>query len=138
MAVSPAPTPAPLAARNHQGKRIKLQQDKVERAAFGKNDILLGPFEASEEEEVDVLRREIGLDTNSIKRGYAAENAKAWLLKQQKRQSPKKMERRQTTAEQRCFVGNSQLSCYPTAGVQIDQGTWSKVSCTELCILGSN
>ncbi|KAK0563873.1 hypothetical protein OC844_001999 [Tilletia horrida] len=36
------------------------------------------------------------------------------------------LERRQTAAEEKCYVGNAQLSCYPTSGLQIPQGTWSK------------
>ncbi|PWN50857.1 hypothetical protein IE53DRAFT_379414 [Violaceomyces palustris] len=33
---------------------------------------------------------------------------------------------RQTAAEEQCFVGNEQLSCYPTEGSQIVQDTWSR------------
>lgn len=128
MPASPDPTPAPLVARSHQPKRIKLQQDEVKRAIFEERDILLGPFEARAEGDLEALCREIGLDSDSIKRGLAVDNAKAWLARHEREGGPKKMTKRQTTAEQRCFVGNSQLSCYPTAGMQVDQGTWSKVS----------
>jgi hypothetical protein len=36
--------------------------------------------------------------------------------------------KRQTAEEQRCFVGNDQLSCFPTADTRVTQGTWSRVS----------
>lgn len=36
--------------------------------------------------------------------------------------------KRQTQAEQTCFVGNDQLSCYPNSGTEVVQDRWSKVS----------
>ncbi|KAN0064332.1 hypothetical protein ACQY0O_002527 [Thecaphora frezii] len=36
------------------------------------------------------------------------------------------LERRQTTAQEQCFVGNEDLSCYPTAGTQIVQNHWAR------------
>ena len=38
------------------------------------------------------------------------------------------IEKRQTAEQERCYVGNDQLSCYPTAGTDLVQGQWSRVS----------
>lgn len=107
------------------------QDELAERALAREEDILLGPFTARKAKDVDALRREIGLDKDSVERGRAADNAKAWLSKQRrenkKRTVSDRLSKRQTEKEQECFVGNNKLSCYPTTGLQVKQGTWSRV-----------
>lgn len=36
------------------------------------------------------------------------------------------LSKRQTAAQERCFVGNDQLSCYPTANTTVLQNAWSR------------
>lgn len=123
-APAPAPTRAPLPMSKNHPRHFRLQEEDAQ-PELGQEDIVLGPFKVKSEHEVDALRREIGLDRDSIKRGDAGHNAKLWLSKQGKR---RQLEKRQNAAEQECFVGNNQLSCYPTAGLRVNQGTWSRVS----------
>ncbi|UZJ56739.1 hypothetical protein CBS101457_006059 [Exobasidium rhododendri] len=133
---SPAPTAAPLYGRNHGDVKIRLRgEDIKERLEQGGglvtgDDFVLGPFEARNEGDVEALRREMGLSRDSTSGVDAALNAKAWLSRQRQQRAGivKKRDfgKRQTTAEQDCFVGNDQLSCYPTSGLQVDQGTWDR------------
>lgn len=50
-----------------------------------------------------------------------------WMARGQSRPSEhSSKQRRQTAAEEACYVGNQDLSCYPTAGTSIAQNTWSR------------
>lgn len=134
---SPAPTVAPLARGEASGVglKVKVRGEQLAERLVGRglgDTIVLGPFEARGEQDVDALRKEIGLDTVNVKGGNAAQNAKHWLASQQQAGLPgdrMTVKKRQTAEEEECFVGNDQLSCYPPSGQQVKQGTWSKVSC---------
>jgi hypothetical protein len=135
------PTAAPVAKRgNSRGKKLRLRENDLKdifmerggRLSEGYDDIILGPFEARNDREVELLRKEIGLDADNIEGGRAVERAGNWLKRQQRQdptlQNQKERKKRQTAEEQQCFVGNDQLSCYPTSGLRVNQGTWSRVS----------
>jgi hypothetical protein len=140
---SPAPTAAPVVvprdAKTPVMAKLRIREDEVKArlkkrgGMMSSNDIVLGPFRGRSKEEVEALKREIGLDLNNIKRSDAAFNAQQWL-KREGQQEGSILERslgiqkRQTADEQSCFVGNGKLSCYPTTGLHVEQGTWSKVS----------
>lgn len=103
----------------------------------GDDSILLGPFMVRNKADIEHLRHEIGLRPNDFRRREAAHNARMWLERQQDgagedrsggmEEAIAPLLRRQTREEQRCFVGNEQLSCYPTSGTRITQGEWGKV-----------
>ena len=134
---SPAPTVAPLARgeANGAGLKVRVREEQLGERLVGRglgDTIVLGPFEARGEQDVDALRKEIGVDTVNVKEGSAAPNARRWLASQQQAGLPggkMTVKKRQTTEEEECFVGNDQLSCYPPSGQQVKEGTWSKVSC---------
>jgi hypothetical protein len=140
----PAPTAAPTSPTNRKigGTRLRLRRDEVEKrlehrgGLLNGGDVVLGPFEARNDYDVEALRKEIMLHGDSSSKGVGASNAKAWLKRRQQQDvtfpGSSHLGERQTAAEQECYVGNDQLSCYPTSGLEVDQGTWSKVSLFDL------
>lgn len=109
---------------------------------------ILGPFMARSEEDVLAVKRALILEQRSaagwIQRRRDIEPRQDELLpgpvkideQDEPQQSAEEMLfRRQTDAENTCYVGNEFLSCYPTSGIQVVQGTWSKVRKTTKEIL---
>ncbi|PWN89221.1 hypothetical protein FA10DRAFT_138582 [Acaromyces ingoldii] len=122
-----------------------LEDDKGKRAQG--EDIVLGPFYARSQEDVERMRRQVGIDRRALQDGEAVGNAKRYMQEEDAAarnlllerdwyraraaehevQEHRLLTKRQTEAEQQCFVGNEKLSCYPTANTRVDQGTWSKL-----------
>ncbi|KAK0550911.1 hypothetical protein OC846_003481 [Tilletia horrida] len=74
-----------------------------------------------------------GLSSNKVRRQQQQQQQSGSLdalhnqdLVARSRQDDELLEERQTADEERCYVGNAQLSCYPTSNLQVAQGTWSK------------
>ncbi|KAJ1022393.1 hypothetical protein NDA13_005301 [Ustilago tritici] len=119
---APAPAPAPTTPPTRRGphepehrlvpadefnKRLSENQERAQ-----KREEILGPFWARDMDQV-----------LQIKRDVLRRRSKRQLVDQPE-QSP--IQRRQTAGEERCYVGNEDLSCYPDAGTTIAQNTWSK------------
>lgn len=125
----PAPTAAPLLARSVaevEHKMRRRQQDDVLSPSNNREDaVILGPFHARTEKDILALRKETGTEGKDLLNGQAYLNAKAWLRQQGDKKGM--MYKRQTSADQACFVGNNRLSCYPQSGMRFEQDTWGKV-----------
>ncbi|CAD6933238.1 unnamed protein product [Tilletia laevis] len=65
----------------------------------------------------DLLRRSTDLDTSP---------ESEWVKIRANEDMSAEMEQRQTEDQEKCYVGNAQLSCYPTAGLEVPQGRYSK------------
>ncbi|KAJ1025117.1 hypothetical protein NDA16_002623 [Ustilago loliicola] len=124
-APAPAPTTPPTRRNPHEPEHRVVPADEFNRRLLEneesaeKREEILGPFWARDMDQVvqikcDVLRRR-------AKRQLADEPKVQPRSAQQSR-----IQRRQTAAEETCFVGNEDLSCYPNAGTTIAQNTWSK------------
>lgn len=132
------PQVTPL-SRRAPGDPVKVRIDRKEwrdiqrrrdlmPGSEGHREIILGPFFAKDEEDVQILQRHMGLDRQSVLQGKALSNARAWLQRRKILEEESDLYSRQTEAEQECFVGNDQLSCYPTSGTKFIQGQWGRVS----------
>ncbi|KAJ8606854.1 hypothetical protein MRB53_040664 [Persea americana] len=119
----PAPTAAPFIAR-HQ-IQMQLQDEKWQTPDGTSNDaIAIGPFHPNSNEEIAELRKELGAGGQDLFNGRTLASSRSRLRKEEKGKMV--MFKRQTSAEQACFVGNNRLSCYPSDGMRFEQGTWGK------------
>lgn len=96
------------------GKRL-LEQES---SADGKEEVL-GPFWARDMDQVMEIKREV-LQRRAKRRLDWQPRAKSRPTEQ------RAIQRRQTPAEETCYVGNQDLSCYPTSNTTIVQNTWSR------------
>ncbi|SJX64789.1 uncharacterized protein SRS1_15212 [Sporisorium reilianum f. sp. reilianum] len=118
-APAPAPTAPPTRRNQHEPDHILIRADDFDQrlrqhgAQAAERERILGPFWARDMDQVMQIKRDV------VQRGLGA-NPQSDASEHSKRQ------RRQTAAEETCFVGNEDLSCYPTAGTTIVQNNWSR------------
>lgn len=124
-AAAPVPTPPPTRRSQHEPEHLQLRADDFDQriqhhqADAAKREQILGPFWARDMDEVMLIKRDV-LKQNS------SPNSE-WMPRGQSSSSKQgDIQRRQTEAEQRCYVGNDELSCYPTANTTIVQNDWSR------------
>lgn len=95
-----------------EGQQVELKRNAIEHLHGG-----FGEFEIRRGDQMDLDSRDLlGEEQEELElRGQEDESYSDWV-------------KRQTQAEQTCFVGNEHLSCYPTTGTEVVQDRWSKVS----------
>lgn len=130
----------PAASVNARRDSTTPLQDRTDEAA--PRDVeFVGPFVARTEDSARRVRRQV---VEARKRGVRVQDAVEDALRGQEEvvspaemeerqgwadeDSSPSMEERQTSAEEECYTGNQNLSCYPTNTTTVAQGTWSKVS----------
>lgn len=124
-APAPAPTAPPTRRSQHEPEHLLVPADEFDKRLLqhepgaAQREHILGPFWARDMDQVMEIKRHV------LER--RANRNLEWMPRAQSRsseQAPK--QRRQTPAEETCYVGNQDLSCYPTAGTTIVQNNWSR------------
>lgn len=126
-AAAPAPTVPPTRRSQHEPEHVRIPAHDFDRrvsqhgadAVQANSEHILGPFWARDIHQVMAIKRDV-LHNPTYQ-------PNEWLPRAEPGSSlPNSIQRRQTEAEQRCYVGNDELSCYPTAGTTVVQNTWSR------------
>ncbi|EST09290.2 hypothetical protein PSEUBRA_000878 [Kalmanozyma brasiliensis GHG001] len=116
VAPASAPTPPPTRRRQHEPEHIQVRAEDFDKRALqhqadaAKREQILGPYWARDMDEVMDIKRDL-LRTKSDPSND---------------QEQIRLQRRQTAAQERCYVGNDELSCFPTANTTIVQNSWSR------------
>ncbi|PWZ00377.1 hypothetical protein BCV70DRAFT_188615 [Testicularia cyperi] len=139
VAAGPMPTQPPMRRSVDEPHHLRIRADDFERRLQAHQQDqqpvvqILGPFWARDAEDVVEIKRQLTRNRQPRRlsdRDALAHNLEVkdepWARRQEQAYQQLRLGRRQSAAQEECFVGNEDLSCYPVDGTTISQNSWSR------------